>query len=565
MLMLKKLLPTMILCCIWSSALFAQPANDNCMDAMELAGLSESVEFSTLEATTDGPEHPTACSPSAGSTPGVIYNDIWYAWTAEISQEIEFTTCNRADFDTKLAVYGPNVACPVTDADIIACNEDGPGCANFESVVIFEAEAGQTYLLRVGGWGDGEPGSSGSGTFALIPYQAPDAPPNDNCFTAIELILDEADSTSVEFVSIGADTGGPEHPPQSCFDAGEPFVYNDIWYTWTSTFTGFLEWSNCGTSNFDSRMAVYTAGPDECNIAIDSLIGCSDDGLDENDFNCPGFTSRAIFPVIEGEVYKFRLGGWSASDAGEGSFTVKRFFPPPAPSNDLCADAAEAFIITPLEADNFDVVFEGTNRGATGEGPNPYCRLSGEFQDVWYRFNSGFNTEIAIFFSPNLESTSFVVDLFSACGEQVPQEVIDFCLRIDEPTVEFIGGFPGEPTEWLLRVTTRITTDRPGDFFFQLVGEPFSTDIQELALSNFQFFPNPVAETALLNFDLPAAANTDIVIFNTMGQAVQRQALGVLSAGKQNLALDLAALPTGVYILNIQQASGVKSLRFVKE
>ncbi|MEM9990578.1 MAG: T9SS type A sorting domain-containing protein [Bacteroidota bacterium] len=549
---------------VWGTALFAQPANDGCTDAIAITGLVDSIAFTTIDATSNGPDHPLACLPSGGATPEVIYSDIWYLWTAEATQSVEFTTCNRADFDTKIAVYKAGAVCPLTDDDVMACSEDAPGCANFESAIIFEAEEGQSYLLRIGGWGEEEPGSFGSGSFAVLEYTASDAPANDECIGAIELILDSADSTFVEFISDGALTSQPMHSGEGCFDTDELFVYNDVWYSWTATFDGFLEWSNCGTSNFDSRMAVYIAGPNPCEVSADSLIGCSDDGLDENDFNCAGFTSRAIFPVETGKTYKFRLGGWSASDAGEGTFTVKRFTPPPVPANDNCANAAEAFIITPEQADNFEVIFEGTNRGASFEAVNPLCRQSGEFQDVWYRFNSGFNTELAIFFSPTTDNTAFIVDLFSACGEIVPAEEIDFCIQLDETTVEVVDGFPGEPTEWLLRISTRITTERPGDFFFQLVGEPF-VNTQELALTEFNFYPNPVSGQAFLNFHMPESSDTDVIVLNAVGQEVQRTNFGYLRAGAQRLSLDLEHLPAGVYILNIQQETGTKATRFVKE
>lgn len=546
------------------------PVNDNCDNAITVM-LSDSIAFSTLGATTDGPRHPTACLPSGGSTPDVIYNDVWYKWTAQETGAVEFSTCNKANFDTKIAVYGPNAVCPGTDANIIACSEDGPGCANFESILVFDAEEGKEYLLRIGGWGSGAPGESGFGSFSLLPFRPTNAPINDNCFGAIELDLGASDSTLVLFSTAGARTGKPEHNPQSCFDVGERFVYNDIWYTWKSTFTGFLEWSNCGTSNFDSRMAVYVASPEnECNISVDSLIGCSDDGLDINDNNCGNFTSRAVFPVEEGKVYKFRLGGWSPADLGDGVFTVKRFVPPAPPVNDNCENATPAFIATSESATNFDVVFEGTNRSGSSEGTiNPVCRPSGEFLDVWYRFNSGFNKEVEFRFFPVQENTQFVVDLFSACDTRADSSGANYCLstssfRGQRAFIDTIVGFTGQPTEWLLRISTRITSDAPGEFFFQLVGQPFTSGVGTLELENFKFFPNPVTQTANISFDLKNASVTRLSVSNAMGQMVIKQHLGTLYAGKQNIELDTSGLANGIYFLNIQTGEGLKTIRFVK-
>lgn len=545
------------------------PANDNCANAITVM-LSDSIAFSTLGATTDGPRHPTACLPSGGATPDVIYNDIWYKWTAQETGAVEFSTCNKANFDTKIAVYGPDVACPGSDENIIACSEDGPGCANFESVLVFDAEAGKTYLLRIGGWGSGAPGESGFGSFSLLPFAPTNAPVNDNCFGAITLDLGASDSTLVQFSTMGARTSGPEHEPQSCFDVGERFVYNDIWYTWTSTFTGTLEWSNCGTSNFDSRMAVYLASENECAISTDSLIGCSDDGLDAFDNNCGNFTSRAIFPVIEGRVYKFRLGGWSPSDVGDGVFTVKRVEPVPPPANDNCENAAAAFIATAAEADAFDVAFEGTNRSATfQEVSNPVCRGSGEYIDVWYRFNSGFNTALEFRFFPVQERTNFIVELFADCNTTADSTGASYCLSTAafsgrRAFTDTISGFSGQPTEWLLRISTRITNEAPGEFLFQLVGDPFNVGLNLLELQNFVFFPNPATQTANVRFDIKKASNTRMSITNAMGQVVFKQNLGLLLPGQQHLEIDIARLANGIYFFNIQTEEGLKTVRFIK-
>ena len=90
-----------------------------------------------------------------------------------------------------------------------------------------------------------------------------------------------------EFESLYAGPALPEHlEPLLCLRRMNQFVYNDVWYRWTATFTGGLEWSNCGTTNFDSRIPFtirITCPPD-----ANSLVGCSDDGVDENAINCAG-------------------------------------------------------------------------------------------------------------------------------------------------------------------------------------------------------------------------------------------------------------------------------------
>ncbi len=546
------------------NTLLAQaPPNDNCADAIAIDGETVDLVFSTVNANTDGPAHPDDC-PSIGSTPDSVYNDIWYRFTPDWSGRAEFSVCGTADFDTKIMVYGPGAACPPDVADVVACNEDGPGCANSTSSVVFLVDAGQTYLLRLGGWGDGSPGEEGEGTFSVTEF-TPQIP-NDFCDTAIELVLDDNDSTYVEFQTLGATTSLPFHlTPQSCFTPGETRVHNDIWYVWTATFTDGLEWSNCGTSNFDSRVAVYET--DVCPPAVETLVGCGDDDPGPNALACPNFTSRALFNVEEGKTYLFRVGGWSSGDAGEGTFYVRRipFIEPPA--NDPCESPADAYIVLEEQADNFDVFFEGntTNASAQPENPNPTCRSNGEFRDLWYSFNSAGNEDIQLRFNKVATGAQFVIDVFESCG--VPGDP-SWCVRSDAQTIDFFtttfSGFPaGESRDYLLRVGTRTTSDNPGEFWFQLVG--VLTNTRELHVENFRFFPNPTKEEANMSFRTREVLNSQAEVVNTLGQVVQRLDFGTLPSGEQNLSFSTANLQPGIYFLRLLAEGRQKTVRFVKQ
>ncbi len=544
--------------------LFSQaPPNDNCADAIAINGEVIDLAFSTVNANTDGPAHPDNC-PSSGTTPDSTYNDIWYRFTPDWSGQAEFSLCGTANFDSKIIIYGPGAACPPTSDDVIACNEDGAGCSGFTSKANFSVQAGETYLLRLGGWGSGSPGEEGEGTLSVTEFIP--LVPNDVCENAIELALDANDSTYVEFESLGATTSPPEHlVPQSCFTPGETTVHNDVWYVWTATFTDGLEWSNCGPSNFDPRMAV--SEPDACPPAVETLVGCGDDDPDPNSVQCPGFTSRALFNVEEGKTYLFRLGGWSSGDAGDGSFYVRRIPLIVPPANDPCESPAEAYIITQQQADDFEVLFEGSTTFASAqpENPNPTCRPAGEFRDLWYSFNSGTNTEINLRFNKVSTGAEFIIDIFEACG--VPGDT-SWCVRSDEQNNTFFDqtftGFPGVPTEYLVRVATRVTSDNPGDFWFQLVGIPFS-GLDELQVENFRFYPNPASEQANMSFRLKEALDAQVEVVNTLGQVVQRFHYGRLAAGEHNLAFSAAKLEKGIYFFRLLAEGRQKTVRFVKQ
>ena len=565
--MFKQLLVTFLFALFFAAVGYAQPANDNCADAEVLPGPG-TYNFTTIDATTDGPDHPNDCA-SAGTTPPITYNDVWYSFTPNWTGYAIFSTCGTANFDTKIIVYQAGAACPVQDGQVLACSEDGSGCASSTSETIFAVTSGETYLLRLGGYGDGAPGESGSGTFLVEEYIL-SGPPNDNCADAIEIFMDSDDSITVDYTNVDAFTDGPQHIFQDCFTNGEEYVFNDVWFRWTATFTGAVDVSTCGTVDYDSRLAVYGPGATTCPPNTDLLVACSDDGLDEAFLACPDYTSRDRFSVVEGGVYLISMGGWSDADEGSGYFTFKKADPYIPPVNDNCSDASEAYIITPLQADQFDVIFPGNNQTATYTDslPHPTCRPTGEFWDVWYSFNSGFNTEIELRFSINEPGTAdYIIDLFQDCGTP-DTSTATFCFRTDQETTEFIiyplDSFPGTPTEYLLRISSRIASNIPGNFFFQLVGVPYS-NVGEPALTSFRLFPNPVHQQVSVDFGLPASAWGHWEIQNLLGQPIYTSAEMQFAAGQNRLDYPVGKLPAGVYFFRLIVDGKEKTARFVKQ
>lgn len=206
---------------------YAQPDNDNCEDAIEIfAGTNQS--FDSTNGTLDGPEHPTAPCFSFGDD--YVHNDIWFTYTSTLTGNMAFSTCNLAEFDTRVAIYNDGATCPLTDDDLLACNDDGSGCADFTSYVIFPVVEGGTYIIRLGGYADGD---FGTGEFDLVEIVPPPVPGNDLCADAetIELVTEAQAENNEGWVSgttIGASLSG-DLP--LCQNAGES---QDVWYMFNS-------------------------------------------------------------------------------------------------------------------------------------------------------------------------------------------------------------------------------------------------------------------------------------------------------------------------------------------
>lgn len=563
--MMKSLLCSIALffCIGLFSNLNAQaPANDSCANAIVVM-TDEMVSFNTTEATTDTITHANDC-PSSGSTPDSTYQDVWYTWTADFDGLARWSLCGLTNFDTKIFAYGPGASCPPIDADIAGCSEDGPTstCPSSESEAIFEVVSGGTYLLRVGGYGDGSPGASGEGGFTIGLFE-PDVE-NDFCVNAIAIGLVE----DYEFSTSQASTDGPDHFDSPCFQFGSTTAGNDIWFTYTADFTGSVNWTTCDMINFDSRLAVY--GPNAtCPVGEEDLYDCNDDGP-----GCTGFSSDLIFDVEEGNTYLLRLGGFGG-DAGSGTFNLVEIIPPTPPANDLCENASDtAFVISQQQADDLDIVFEGTTLNGSFNDDTflfPQClgnQSGGEFSDVWYSFNSLGNTELELRLNAVTTDAEFYFDLWEDCETQVDSmNVPGTCLfaSIAEPFgVTTMTNLPAEPTDYLLRITTRLTSDAPGDFWFQIVGDIF-VDVEEPQFESFSFFPNPVNDQAVSQFSILESGQVQTVVYNTLGQVVSQKNHGNLPQGKHSIETSVAHLPSGIYFFNLQVNDYQESVKFIKK
>lgn len=141
---------------------FEYLGNDACANAADVV---EGQYYVTNEpATNDGPDA-GACNPfESGNPPGVeIGADIWFCYTATCTETVSVSLCDSPGTDTTMVVYD-GCSCPPTQS--LVCDDDfcGPGAG---SVVGFSAQAGHSYLIRVGGWLDEGSGTAQRGRIVL--------------------------------------------------------------------------------------------------------------------------------------------------------------------------------------------------------------------------------------------------------------------------------------------------------------------------------------------------------------------------------------------------------------
>lgn len=244
------------------------------------------------------------------------------------------------------------------------------------------------------------------------PSQA-DPPANDGCADAIEL-----SDGSFDFSTVEADTDGPDS--SACITFGSQQTWNDIWYRYTAPIDGVLVISTCGTVDYDSRIVVYTG---DCGDLVEHA--CNDDGV-----GCLGYSSYLLTHCEKGVEYLIRVGGFSESSFGSGSFGVKAT----EPCVTTCADGSQQEV---------EICSENINGGCSSGGDTETEPLSSGVPvcGSWYVEGQNRDTDYYIVDVP--EPGGFIkADLYS--NDRVIGYV--FLAEDDCPTNVLMYSYGGCPT-----------------------------------------------------------------------------------------------------------------------
>ncbi len=144
-----------------SSGLFAQPANDVCVEA-EIVDLVAGLQVTVSGSTADGAEgDPESAACGASTAPGV-----WYRLEGS-EQQLRAETCGSS-FDTRLSVYEGS-------CDQLVCVTNNDDSCGLQSAVEWTAKEGSSYFVLVHGFGQ----SLGDFTLA-ISVQGPPSPGDED-------------------------------------------------------------------------------------------------------------------------------------------------------------------------------------------------------------------------------------------------------------------------------------------------------------------------------------------------------------------------------------------------
>lgn len=160
------------------------PTNDTCANATPLA-VGQTIDFSTIRATTDTLPLPASCDPGSGTAIGA---DLWYSYDSERRGNIVVSTCGSTT-DLRLAVYSGTCASPT----LVACGSNSILCSPSTGArVQFTAVCGTKYLIRVGGENPQQAGSGRitlTGSGPICPDHCPSDINRDHVVTGADLGL----------------------------------------------------------------------------------------------------------------------------------------------------------------------------------------------------------------------------------------------------------------------------------------------------------------------------------------------------------------------------------------
>ena len=74
-------------------------------------------------------------------------------------------------------------------------------------------------------------------------------------------------------------------------------------------------------------------------------------------------------------------------------------------------------------------------------------------------------------------------------------------------------------------------------------------------------YPNPFNPATTVQFDLPAAANVRLSVFDLLGREVDLLRNGPASAGSNVVRWDASAFPSGTYFVRLQTAHQTRTTK----
>jgi hypothetical protein len=197
-------------------------------------------------------------------------------------------------------------------------------------------------------------------------------PPNDLCQNVVITTLPADGTAQVSGTNVGAtDT--------------ENFGNPNVWEAFTTDTCSTVTVGYCGTA--PAHTIVYSI----------LIVGCPDGGVsiqNSGTSECGDGNTLIVYENLPAGTYYVPILLLPGESEGPYTITFTSAVCDLPPPNERCIDAITVEVVTDC---GLGGTTAGNNSNAVQNGPAPECATtSSQFQDVWYQFNSGANTEVLI-------------------------------------------------------------------------------------------------------------------------------------------------------------------------
>jgi len=336
-------------CSLLSTALTlaaCPPANDNCSGAQLLTVAADLNCVTPVQGTT------IAATQSLAGCVGTADDDVWYKFVATATAHNIITTNISGATDIVTQAFD---SCGGTS---LKC-QDSPD----SPVELTGLTVGNTYFFRIYTYTSTTTTRTTFTVCVGTPPPPPPAPANDNCATA-ELLVPSATATCATTVT--GTTIGATQSLAGCVGTAD----DDVWYKFVATATAH----NILTTNVSGATDIVTQVFDACG---GTSLKCQD--TPDSPIELTGLTV--------GNTYFFRIYTYTSTAATRTTFTVCVTTAPPAPANDLIANAA---VLTESPVSTCTNAVAGTTVSASHSSDYNTCNTTD--YDVWYTFTPATST-----------------------------------------------------------------------------------------------------------------------------------------------------------------------------
>ena len=363
---------------LFSLTAFAQPANDNCNNAITLASNTScnNVQYRLRNATQSMGAGGFGCA-VAGN-----YYDVWFSFTAASTTSTITISNLQSNFtNPRIQLIGGTCAVPVS----IAC---GTTTVTSPALTI-----GTVYYVRVSNFGAA---ISSNDRFDIC-VTHPSAPANDNCSGATTLTSTATPTcTGVAGTLYNANNSGTAG---ICTGASPTY---DVWYRFTATSTTHA----VTVSGLGSSLTAATTYMELLSGACgaQASIACQTVAITGG-----RITSTTLTVGVTYYVRVYTITSPNTGTSANWSFSICLQNPP---VNDLCASAT---VLTPgatcvTTAGTLDLAIPTVLAAPSG------CSAVGTYYDVWYRFTAAALSQTITISGIGSGITAPTIRIYNACG-----------------------------------------------------------------------------------------------------------------------------------------------------